>query len=298
MPITKFICPDGNRIDIEKCLAEGGCKNRCATRSYLRMCANQREWTGKPSTTQLIAGTMQAYLKIVNDYAISPDSRAFMIIGTKAHANLESYDDEFSFLEEKFREGDVTGIADVYEQENSKGILVDYKTSGSYKIMRALGLYQKDEETGEVFKSGKRKGEKKTKKILYQSDEKIDRRDWVLQLNKYRMEFEKAGFPVHQLKIMAIARDGGTWMAKNRGVTKNINYFNIEIMPNVDVIEYFEQKKKALLKALSGGEVAMCTPSERWEDRMCQSYCDVAEFCEYGKHLKKEEEENGCNGNI
>ena len=142
--------------------------NRCASRVYLKLAASDRLWTGRPSTTMLIAGTLQQFLKLTNDYAIRPDSRAFMIVGTKGHAALEAQGDEYSMLEERFdgEDVDITGIADIMESENGRNILIDTKVSGSFKIAKALGFYVVDEDTGEVFKSGKKKGQPKTRKIL------------------------------------------------------------------------------------------------------------------------------------
>jgi dimethylargininase len=55
-----------------ECLKEGGCRmeSRCATRSYLQLVRRERPWTGRPSTTQLIQGTMCSFLKLTRDYAI------------------------------------------------------------------------------------------------------------------------------------------------------------------------------------------------------------------------------------
>jgi len=295
MPLKYFICPDGQKIETKSCLSEGGCRmgNRCSTRSYLQLVSKDRPWTGKPSTTQLISGTMQAFLKITNDYAISPDSRAFMVHGTKAHSNLEGADDEYSLLEERF-EGDETpetGISDVFEVENGKSILADYKTSGSYKIAKALGFYVDDEETGEVFKSGPRKGLPKTRKVLKRDDSKMDRLDWELQLNKYRIELEKRGLPVDEMRIQCIARDGNTYIARSRGVFRNVYYFRINKIADEYVLDYFKKKREALLKALKMGECSeVCNAQENWEGLKCAHYCEVAEFCPLGKYLKKEKE--------
>ena len=174
-----FICPDNERIEVADCLKEGGCRmgTRCATRSYLQLVRRERPWTGKPSTTQLIQGTMCAFLKITRDYATHPDSRAFMIHGTKGHGNLEGADGEYSFLEERFdgENTDITGIADVLEIELNYAILVDYKTSGSFKVAKALGFYVDEEGTGEFYKSGKRKGEEKTRKVPIVTGKQIGR---------------------------------------------------------------------------------------------------------------------------
>lgn len=295
MPLKNFICPDGVQIETKGCLAEGGCRmrSRCATRSYLQMAASERPWTGKPSTTQLIQGTMCAFLKLTHDYAVSPDQRAFMINGTKAHAVLERSDDELSFLEEKFDgEGTLeTGISDVFEIELGKSILADYKTSGSFKVAKALGFYVDTENTGEVFKTGPRKGQPKTRQVLKRDDKEIDRWEWELQLNKYRIELEKRGFPVNELKIQCVVRDGNTYIARSRGVFRNVYYFNINILPNKEVLDYFEGKRNALFEALKLGEwKTPCSAKENWDGVKCASYCEVADFCPLGKYLRREKQ--------
>lgn len=293
MPLKQFICPDGGRIDVADCLKEGGCRmgERCATRSYLRLVSADRKWTGKPSTTQLIQGTMEAFLKLTKEYAASADRRAFMINGTRAHKNLETSDDEYSLLEEKFQDGDVTSMADVYEQENEIGTLVDYKISGSYKVAKAMGMVTVDELTGEFFKTGNRKGQQKTRKILTRDETKIDLWDWEYQLNDYRMKFEKLGFPVHKMKIQVTVRDGNTFIARSRGVIRNIYYFKIRRIPDAEVTAYFEAKRQALFQALARGSWGdPCTAKENWDGLKCTKYCEVAEFCKLGKYLMREKE--------
>lgn len=296
MPVKEFRCPDGERIEIAECLQEGGCRmaNRCATRSYLRMAASDREWRGKPSTTQLIGGTMLAFLRITRDYAVSPDDRAFMLHGTKGHAKLESYDDEYSLIEERFDGDDtaITGIMDVLEVENGRSVLVDHKTSGSYKVMKALGFFVDEEETGEFYKSGKRKGEQRTRKVLKRLDSRIDMHDWELQLNSYRMELEKRGFSVDEMRVQCVARDGNTWIARSRGVVRNLYYFSVRRLDDSYVTDYFERKRQALLAALQQGYWKQpCSAEENWDGLRCARYCEVAEFCPYGRYLVMERKE-------
>lgn len=296
MPIKWFICPDGERIEVGKCLEEGGCRmsNRCATRSYLKLVSSERQWTGRASTTQLIAGTMLAFLRLTKDYAVSPDSRAFMVHGTKAHKNLETYDDEYSLIEEKFddEDTDVTGIMDVFEYEAGKATLVDYKTSGSYKVAKALGWYIYDEPTGEYYKSGKKKGQEKTRKMLARDDSMVDMRDWELQVNKYRIELEKRGFKVDEMRIQCIVRDGNTWIARSRGVFRNLYFFLVKRLPDNEVTSYFNRKNKALMQALEQGYWdEPCNREENWDGLRCTRYCEVAEFCKLGKYLMQERKE-------
>lgn len=259
------------------------------------MAGQDRPWTGRPSCTQLISGTAHSFLKIKHEYATYPDSRAYMVLGTNGHKVLEDAGggDDFSELEMKFHEGDITGIADGIETEKGKRILYDTKTSGSFKISKSLGFFVEDEPiVGEYWKSGKRKGEQKTRKILKRDDSKIDRLDWERQTNFYRMEYEKlTGEKIDELKIQCIARDGGTWIANSRGVFRSIYFFKVRILPDAEISEYFDRKRKALIQAVNQGYWnEVCTKEENWDGIRCSRFCDVAEFCSYGKYLKHERE--------
>ena len=70
MPAKWFRCPSGKIIEIEKCLAH--CDHRCLTTRTLRLIADQREWKGIPSTTQLLKGTRETFLEITTDYILDP----------------------------------------------------------------------------------------------------------------------------------------------------------------------------------------------------------------------------------
>lgn len=293
MPAKWFECQDGRKIEIQACL-NGKCrmKNRCADRSYLQLVSREREWTGTPSTTQLISGTMYAFLKLTKDYAIYPGDRAFMVHGTKGHAILEGMDDECSFLEERLQlEEGITGIADAIEVEDGITTLWDRKTSGSYRVMRAIGLFQYDHPTSEVFKTGPRKGQPKTVKMFSQRDDMKDTWDWDLQLNLYRIMFERIYGHVDKLKIMCVVRDGGTWIAFNRGIYDNTYVIPIKILDDKIILDYFEEKRRNLLQALDKGEWQIpCNEHENWGGLKCDRYCDVSMFCPLGIERQKEKE--------
>ncbi len=291
MPLRNFICPDGGFITPKDCLREGGCRcrNRCATRNYLHLASSERKWTGKPSTTQLIQGTLYAFLKLTKPYDISPDSVAFRVNGTLVHTKLENNDDELSRVEETFSDENISGISDVIEEENGILTLWDYKTSGSFKVAKALGWHIVEVETGEVYKSGKNKGQLKKIKELRQDPEFIDVRDWALQLNFYRILAEKKlGKKISRLRVQAIVRDGGTYIARGRGIVRNVYPIDIPIIPDDEVKAYFESKRIALLKALEQGYWdRVCSAQENWDGVKCARYCEVAEYCPYGKYLKE-----------
>jgi len=295
MPAKWFRCADGGKVEIDDCLKEGGCRmgNRCATPAYLRMAASQRPWTGKPSTTQLIQGTMGAWLKIVKDYSIYPDGRAFMIHGTRAHSRLEEYQDDYTITEGKLDGADTpeTGIFDALIREGGKNILVDHKTSGSFKVALALGWKSVPVLSGGEYKSGPRKGQPRTHKVLRQNDEWVDMLEWELQLNKYRLEVEKRGYPVDELRIQCIVRDGNTWIARSRGVFRNVYYFLVKKLDDAVVLDYFKTKREALCAALESGRCEnACSAKENWGGIKCEKYCEVAEFCPLGQRIKKNTE--------
>jgi hypothetical protein len=214
-----------------------------------------------------------------------------MILGSRGHAKLEGSDDEFSTLEGYLDGPDVTGHYDVLEREGDNVVLVDYKTSGSYKVSKALGFHVVEEPTGEVYKSGKRKGQPKTRKILHRDDDFIERRDWELQLNMYRIQLERRGMHVDDMRVMCIVRDGNTWIARSRGVFRNIYYFRIARLDDAQVLSYFERKRQALFRAIEEDKCELvCNAHENWRGIRCTRYCEVAEHCPLGKYLMNEKE--------
>ena len=277
MPYKYFECPDdGRKVTIERCLKDCVKEERCLSLPTLRMIAQQREWTGKPSVTQLLKGTREAYLMIVNDdLVMNPLKQLFRILGTKGHAVLEPYaDNELS--EEKLVSEIVTGTFDLYDPESK--ILYDYKTWGSYKVAAALGLKVVKVDTGEVYVSGAKKGQPKMKKQIVKGEP--DMKDAELQLNYYRIMLEELGFPVEKMAIEAIVRDGGTYIAQSRGIDKNGYVIPVRRIPDKDVIAYFKTKRDQLLNALEKNIVPdFCTAEECWNDRKCKNYCDVSKHC-------------------
>ena len=84
MPYTQYKCKDGELVKIEDCLSK--CRlcgeydsngepwvpaGRCLSLQTLRAISEQRKWTGKPSTTQLLKGTREVFLELTQNYHIS-----------------------------------------------------------------------------------------------------------------------------------------------------------------------------------------------------------------------------------
>lgn len=289
-----FVCPDGVNVKFEDCLKSCRMASRCLTLPTLMALAKVRTWKGVPSVTQCLKGTMEAYLQITVDHYIDPQRLAFALLGTDHHRNLERASIPAEVIgEESFKEAEITGQVDLLEGK----ILTDYKTWGSFKVAKALGYYYVSVPTGEYYKSGAKKGQQKFKKELRQDAEHVDMMDAIYQLNRYRIFFESAGFPIEKMQIQATVRDGNTFMATSRGVTKAIYLIDVPLVDDKIILEYFSRKGKTLVTALETKTMPAdpCTKEERWDDRKCQSYCAVNFACPHGKavlaSLEEKEEE-------
>ena len=314
--LERFVCPDGGEIDIRDCLKDGGCRltKRCLTKATLIELGKVRSWKGVPSTTQLLNGTNEAFLKITMPYAETPDSMAFRLLGTMSHSMLESNDVEGSIIEERLTGQDgVSGQADILETEGGWNVLTDYKNSGSFKVAKALGAYPvwKDHPT-EVYqkkttltingvKETREKGDPKVIKTMQFDIKRQDCRDWVLQLNKYRIDLEDAlGIHVDEMRIQVTVRDGGTLSARTFGIDRRIYMVPIPHLPDHEVTDYFKRKKHALLTALEQGDWDVpCDVEETWNGRKCQinedgqSFCSVRKYCKFMQNADPQEPESG-----
>jgi len=279
--IKGFICPDKTKINCQDCFKECRLGFRCAPTSYLQAVTQDREWHGVPSVTQLCNGTLESYLKIKSDYYVSPNDMAFAISGTKKHAQLEEHGEN---AEQRMEWNGIQGTPDelIYHDDDTFN-LIDHKTAGSYKVAQCLGIATEKIETGEFYKNGKPKT--KTEIIMIPGEWG----DYELQLNMYRIMIEETtGKKCREQKIFFIVRDGGTAIAFSRGVRDNIYFSSVPKLDDGKVIAYFEHKRDALIYAVENDiEPEICSQEERWFDRKCEKYCQVAEFCKYAP--KKED---------
>ena len=189
-------------------------------------------------------------------------------------------------MEERLEEDGISGMFDLYGEEDGVRTLFDYKVSGSYKVAKAIGLKEIEEEVpGEVFRSGPRKGKPRTVKRIVQGEPDLG--DWGLQLNHYRQLLESKGFPVDRMVLQAIVRDGGTYLAKKRGLARNIYLIDVPRLEDDAVTAYFAGKRDALKAALETNTIPPpCSEDERWQDRKCAEFCRVAEFCDHGQAIR------------
>lgn len=275
MPAIYFKCPSEQTeliTPITDCLemcprSEG----RCLSLPTLTEIGRTREWTGKPSTTQLLNPTRLEWLKIKRDYIIAPSDTAFALLGSRHHWMLEAVAKTIEGLiaEKKLGEEDAatnTGILDLLEpDELNRGFwkLTDYKTWGAYSVAKIMGI----KDNGE-----------------------FDLHQLKLQLNDYRIKAESLRFPISRLFVQCTVRDGGTYSAKNMGVDFKICLVQIDKMPDDEVIEYFQDKAQTLLEAIESDAMPpLCDYEGRWGNRRCKGFCQVMPFCPEGAAMNKME---------
>jgi len=287
--LTGFLCPDGEKTTLQDCFKACRLGDRCQEEPDLHMMSEEREWKGTASTTQLLNGTMLSFLKLTQPYWIDPDSRAFMLQGTRHHKELEIVARELGLATEIALNVD-RDIFDLLVWQDKTLCLVDRKVWGSYHLATALGIVEvgkMPDPSGECYKSSGRWGKEGTPKMIprfEQVPDKADNHETELQLNRYRILLkEKVGLNVGAMYLRVLVRDGGLYIAHNRGVYRNTYKVPIKFLPDTQVLDYFHFKADALKQALEEEHWEFpCSPEESWDGVRCKSYCEVWEYCPKG----------------
>ena len=291
MPATKFICPSGQRVPITECLRECPNSQRCMFLPTLRAVANTLDRKiSEPTVTELIAGIRETYLKKMSEYAVEPSSVLYALQGQAIHSINERHTNGAILSEERLKDDITSGQFDLYGKilDEEEGVLGDLKVTSSYKLMKALGIYKVDVPTGEVYKTGAKKGLPKTKKEFHY-DGVRDLLDWAIQLNYYRILLEQQGFKVNRMYIQAFCRDFNLRIATERGITQSVYIIPINKISDHWLKRYFTHKAKLLRDALDKKKLPpVCSVRERWNDRKCLDYCAARENCPYAQKLKTE----------
>ena len=303
MPLTHFYCPDMVKIKVQDCLSWQGCrlKKRCCPIPILRRASWDRTYRGV-TWSQAGNDARLIWLKAIEDYAVLPDDRMFSILGIDTHARAsqeELIDDVLAEQRVKDRERGQSGILDLLERDEYPVlpgewyILYDYKTSGSFQLAKWTGRKVlkedrpvMDEKTGEPYryKSGKRKGEikyKQHKSIVIDTKFAYENlRGVMFQLNRYRIEIEKRGFPVSKMIVFSIPRDGGLWIAKARGIMHRSEQVEIPRLEDQKVIDFYDDLQFRVDQAFDAAWAAVCGSWQCWDGDRCANYCEVREPCQ------------------
>ena len=293
MPATKFICPNGHQIKISDCLKSCPNSQRCMFLPTLRAVANSLDRKiSEPTVTELIAGTRETYLKKTSSYSVDPSSVLYALQGQAIHSINEKNTQGEILSEERLKDEITSGQFDLFGKiiDADDGVLGDLKVTSSFKIMKALGIYKEKIDTGEVYKSGLKKGLPKFKSELrYDGVKEV--LEWAIQLNYYRMLLEKQGFKVSKMFIQAICRDSNLRIAQERGIDKTVYIIPINKISDIWLQKYFQHKAKILNNALKTKILPpICSVRERWNDRKCLDYCAARENCPHAQKLKGADE--------
>jgi hypothetical protein len=304
MPMVNYICPDGVSIKIEDCLGKCRLDGRCVTLPTLQLMSRRRPWKGKLSTTQALNGVRYIYLTLTKDYGEKPVDRAFALLGTFHHLRMQNVSIPESLTEEWLGDELGTGMFDFYDPTTRT--MYDYKTCGGYKINRVLGKKKVtvDEPTGEVYKTGKRAGEPKTRKASTWHLGTPDDFDWRMQLSRYAVLLEDAGFKVDEIVVQATVRDYNAMTARMYALDRQIYLISMEKFPKDIVIEFYRRRHLDIAHALESNSMPPpCNARERWLDedaedpeapgRRCQSFCPVWEYCDLGIKGHEQVQEEG-----
>ena len=291
MPATKFICPDGQRVDIADCLRSCPNNQRCMFLPTLRAVANSLDRNlSEPTVTELIAGTRETFLKKTTAYAVEPASVLYALHGQAVHSINEWHTQGDILSEERLKDEITSGQFDLFGKilDADDGVLGDLKVTSSFKLMKALGIYKVKIDSGEVFKSGAKKGFPKFRTEL-RFDGVRDLLDWAIQLNAYRMLLERVGFKVNRMYIQALCRDSGLRIAAERGITKPVYIIPVNKISDRWLTRYFQHKSKILREAIATKTLPpICSVRERWGNRKCLGYCAARENCPHAQNLVKE----------
>ena len=295
IPYNKYICPDGKTCNISECLEK--CRiagffeaKRCLSHRTLKAISEQREWKGKPSATQLLSGTREEYLKITKDYSIDPQDSIFAIFGTGCHAFLEQFLENDKMIAEKRLTDPTdtyTGQFDCYD--GKRCILYDVKTYGSFKTAHLMGLVKhKDPIIGADGEQLKYKNGRKKFKTYFTVGRKSCF-DVAVQLNAYRIMVENIGYPVKDMQVEIFTRDSGTFSARDRGITTNMQLVKINKISDKWIQRFFLTKAKRLIEAVKTNTLPpSCSHRETWGGRKCESFCQVWKYCDKGRKAHKE----------
>ena len=294
MPATKFICPNGQRIRIADCLRSCPNSQRCMFLPTLRAVADSLNRNiDEPTVTELISGVRETYLKKISSYAVDPASILYALQGQAIHSINEQQTQGAILSEERLKDDITSGQFDLFGKilDTDEGVLGDLKITSSFKLMRALGIYKVKIDTGEVYKSGLKKGQPKFK-IELRYDGVRDLLDWSIQLNYYRLLLERAGFKISRMYIQAICRDASLRIAAERGIDKPVYIIPINKISDHGLNRYFQHKAKLLREAIATKTLPpICSFRERWGNRKCLAYCAARENCPYAQRLQSQNKE-------
>ena len=306
--------------------------------SFLLALLDERPYKGAASVTTCLRCPRATVFKYLFPFAIDHNSMAFAILGTNVHKAMEKK--AAGAISELRMEmtlpngAIITGALDAAYLRDNELIVEDLKTWGSYPVVKAIGLEARTRPALDALgnrelykragtKNGKKyvKGDPKNETYWVQNDNLADRTDATNQLNMYRIMLEKLlrenevhmeGIQkVSHLRVFCIVRDGNTHIATSRGIMFPTYMIPIKILPDEEVIDYFQDKGSYIIEQMNKHTWSsvrdiikdpprMGTPEETMmgdKGRYICSVCPMTHICKLCEKHPKEAERETLFGN-
>lgn len=259
MPFAGFIRPDGQKESVDDALAHAR-EVYGLPRGLLKALAlgERVQPPGDISVTQLIDPLRKAVLQQRHEYHKEPLDMLWAVFGKAIHSVVETGADAKASLTEERIHVDLEGLklsgqADLYELDNGRARIADYKSTSVYKI-----------------KAARKEGA----------------RDWEQQLNCYAYLYRSQGFEVHELEVVAIVRDHRNYEAiraaeKSDFYPSEIHIFEVPVWTN-EAVETFARRRLVEFRAereKPDHDLTFCTDEETWNGRRCARWCPIRDHC-------------------
>lgn len=203
------------------------------------------------SVTELLKPLQAIYLAYTNDYEIDALNNTAALLGTGFHSLMEAQKlinpDDY-IIEERFFKSIcgmvISGQMDMLHKPTKT--IWDYKTSGMYKISKALKSH----------------------------DLKVDAKEWTIQTNCYNY---LGDLNCEHIKVLAIVKD-----FKNNntyGIPKPAVVIDVPVLKVATIKKWMEVKVGQIQKVLDTGQYPECTNNQMWNGIRCKDWCDVNMLC-------------------
>lgn len=253
-----------------------------------------RKWNGKAHPTDIVTCPRQAALKYTEDFPIKLEKTVDAMIGTSMHRFFKGGDHGYDNVkcENEIMNGEIDLIEIV---DNSFSVIYDFKVVKSFPVKKALGIYADyepllDEDGNQTyFKSGAKKGQPRTKKVIKQDFSKRDVIPYTRQLNIYRYLLETGTikhdflekFPIKALRVSQFLKEAGKIAAQN-GIEHSSYDVPIPIVDDEIMVEFIGERGGGINNFMAGsGDLPPIpdNPNDVWDGRLCRDFCQVADKC-------------------
>lgn len=265
---------------------------------------SHREADGTVHVTDMIGCMKRNMMKKFIDYTVDLEAASNTLVGTALHDYFRQGDTEHK-LSYEHNGIPIRGSIDLLELHPGCITIYDVKGAKSFKVMKTLGIQKVDEQVFDedgnpvYYKSGKKAGQPKTRKVPYRRDEFIDAIDYEQQLNTYafmlRHQIVSGNDPFYspdqpsifpavdkiETNIFFLIKDFGKDSNMN-GIETNTVIAPIRRWDDLDVQDFLD-RAEVIAETLDSDGIKLppCPTDSRdtWHGRMCEKFCEFSDQC-------------------